>query len=123
LKFVKYILIIILSIGLYFTWFHKQKTISQLKNKIEKLKIQLQKTKLKYQILKKDYPKEKVIKLILPNTKKNYSTIPINQDLNINKLDLKSTQQKNNDMQIVPSVELDKHHKVQKVQIELKTKF
>jgi len=116
LKFVKYILIIILSIGLYFTWYKQQKIINSLELKIQKLQS-------KYKYLKKNYPKEKVIKLILPKSKKDYSTIPTNQDFNIDKLDLKSTKKKDDDVQIVPSVELDKHHKVQKVQIELKTKF
>ena len=133
MKFIKYILIIILSIGLYFTWLQKDKfeaKVKKLQVTIDKLHTQTKKLKQNLQNIKQNTKKEddknrsiKTIKIILPNNKIDYSKLIPKQDYNISLKPI-TNKKKNENTKILPSVELDKKtHKIEKIEVNIRTKF
>lgn len=135
MKFVKYILIIILSIGLYFTWFEKtnienksnkfKEKIYKLEDKIKNLQNDLKKSK---QVINKIYiennnTKNQTINIILPDTKMDYSTIIPEVDYKNINLKLTNKEKKRDDVKFVPNITFDKNKKIDKIELQIKTKF
>ena len=146
IKIIKYILIIILSISLYFTWFYKkcleeescklQKKIVKLQKKLNNLKSQtMQECKLKQKIQhleqkikqvetnasKQSVPK-KVIKIILPETKIDYSKIVPKVDYKDINLSIEKKKSKE-DMEVIPNITFDKDKKIDTIKVNFKTTF
>ena len=121
LKFIKYFLIVILSIGLYFTWLQKDKfenKTDKLTQKIEKLKQDLEESQ------KINNEKNKTINIILPDTKTDYSKII--PKINYDNIDLKLTNNnttKEDAYQISPNITLDDDNKIDSIELKVKTKF
>ncbi|MCK5294290.1 MAG: hypothetical protein KAJ49_06525 [Arcobacteraceae bacterium] len=149
LKFIKYFLIVILSIGLYFTWLQKDKfeelfqkykeKSAKFKEKTDQLKQKTDKLTQEIELLQQDLDKSKktktiicieenktkseIIKIILPDTKIDYSKIIPKVDYkNIDlKLTNKNTQEDN--IKITPNITLDEENKIDKIEVQIKTKF
>jgi len=129
-RFIKYSLIIILSIGLYFTWLQKDKFEANslnLKEKTQKLKQEIQTLK---DNLDKVYSKKtnqpvnakQTIEIVLPEDKKEYENIiqEVNyKDLDFRKIDDKQT----DDIKIIPNITLDENQEINKVEVQIQTKF
>ena len=133
-RFIKYVLIIILAIGLYFTWLQRDKfeaKIKKLQTKIDKLHNQTKKLKQKLQSVKQvkkikvdKNQSIKTIKIVLPNNKIDYSKVipKVDYNLNLNKMNLDTKQSEK--VKILPSITLDKQtHKIDKIEVNIKTKF
>jgi len=129
-KFVKYITIIILSIGLYFTWLQKDKfenTTLKLKEKTQKLKQKIQNLKndLEEQYSKKNHQTIQPIqpiKIILPKEKIDY--LDIIPKINYTDLDLKKIEDKNNEnIKITPNITFDENKDIDKIEVKIQTKF
>ena len=124
LRTIKYILIVILSIGLYFTWLQKDK----FENTTLKLKEKTKELKLKIQNLKNDLERKysqkttKTVEIIIPKEKKNY--LDIISDINYTDLDFKKSDNINNsNIKIKPNIQLDDNKDIEKVEVKIQTKF
>ena len=129
-EIVKYITIIILSIGLYFTWLQKDKFEANslyLKEKNQKLKEKIQTLK---EDLEKKYSQNcthtesinQPIKIILPKYKKVYEdVIPT---VSYKDLDFKKTKDEiKEDVKIIPNISFGNDKEINKVEIKIQTKF
>ena len=133
MKIVKYIAIIILSIGLYFTWLQKDK----FENKSLELKEKTQELKQKIQTLKKDLEKQyskkiektipqnqpiKTIKIILPKEQIDY--LDIIPDVNYSDFNLKKVEKiDDEDIKITPNIRFDDNKDIDKIELKIQTKF
>ena len=127
LKFIKYFLIVILSIGLYFTWLQKDKfeaTSEKLKTKTDKLKEKIKQLKLDIINSKQLNLEQKELNIILPKDKIDYSKII--PKINYDNIDLKLTnkdEKKEDNIQISPNISLDEGNKIEKIEVKVQTKF
>jgi len=131
-KFIKYTLIVILAVSLYFVWFQKQKLDHknlQLTKKIEKQKQKISSLKQTISVLKQELNKKqkiKKIKLVLPKIENDfhYSCDTNLSDFDIIKFKQKRKKKKDNSTQIEPMILLDQSEKkIDGFKINLKTKF
>ena len=126
-RFIKYSLIIVLSIGLYFTWLQKDKfeaTSLKLKEKTQKLnqKIKTLKNNLQKSYLEKTNQK---IEIILPEEKKNYEDMIPKQnykDLDFRKDEILPSL-KLKGMEVKPNITFDENKDIDKVEVKIEKKF
>jgi predicted Holliday junction resolvase-like endonuclease len=132
----KFILIVILAIGLYYTWLEKtkiQEFSNQLENKIDTLSKELASEKkdtllkqriqeLENKLQKVQEDKQKEVKIILPEQKKDYSDIipKINYDV----VPSLKKEAKEQDLKVTPEVIINKEEKeIDGLKIKVETKF
>jgi hypothetical protein len=146
LSFIKYSIISVLLVVLYFVWLEKNhfynsflnlkeqnnklqtqiklldKELLTQKENIKKLKLQKQKKVIVYKQAKTKH--KKVVKIILPKDNINYSQIIPKQKYDILQKDLKSTiEQKDDDIKITPSITFNEKKEVDAIKLDIKTKF
>ena len=139
MKILKYSIISVLLVILYFIWLDKNYFYNSFSNQKEKnlqlineIKLLNKKLldqhedikKLKKQKQKKIivYKNKKAIKIILPKNNIDYSKLIPKEEYNF--MDNKNTKQKNDEkVKIMPSITLDEENKVDTIKVNIKTKF
>jgi len=142
LKILKYSIISVLLVILYFIWLDKNyfhNSFSNQKEKNLKLKTEikllnkkllnqqedikkLKKQKQKKIIVYKNKKAKEAIRIILPKNNIDYSKIIPKEEYDF--MDNKNTKIKNEEtVRIIPSITLDEENKVDVIQLNIKTKF
>lgn len=135
----KYILIVILAIGLYWTWIEKERIAQnthelkiQLLNLKHSVQSDLEKTKEKYKELEKQNEQlekqiqHQEIKIVFPRSKDDFTKIIKKENDIIKDINLSQEIKESNDDQIKirPEVFIDKEEKtLEGVKINIETKF
>jgi len=143
LRILKYSIISVLLVILYFLWLEKnyfynslnntnQKNISlnnqikSLNNKLIQKQNDIKKLKQKEKIAKlkeKNKVEKKVIKIILPKNDIDYSKIIPKEEYNLEENYYNKKINKKDDIKIVPSITLDEQNNVDIIKVNIKTKF
>ena len=143
MRILKYSIISVLLVILYFLWLEKnyfynslnntnQKNISlnnqikSLNNKLIQKQNDIKKLKQKEKIAKlkeKNKVEKKVIKIILPKNDIDYSKIIPKEEYNLEENYYNKKINKKDDIKIVPSITLDEQNNVDIIKVNIKTKF